>query len=198
MIKLKAGILVSASLGVVCLQTFPADGADPQIQALKSKILQLESRIEALEAKVGTGSESAASVSTHSAPRQAPTPSRTSSLRSPVDVDLITKKLHRSDGENMLGLLLQLKNIGGKDLNSIEGDLIARNADTGDELEFAVTIVKFIAAGDSATWYGGPPYEPGSKEHQAILNGRKSDVRITLRPQEIIYTDGSKEVAQTD
>jgi len=193
-IRLKAGVLISAALGIVCLRTFPAAGADPQIQALKSKILQLESRIEALEAKLGTGSSSASTVSTSHGAGNRPVPTRTSDPRSPVDVDLITKKLHRDDSENMLGLLMQLKNIGGKDLNSIDGDLIVRNTDTGDELEFAVSIVKFIAAGDSATWYGGPPYEPGSREHQAILNGRKSDVRIMLRPREIVYTDGSREV----
>lgn len=194
MIRLKAGVLISAALGIVCLRTFPAAGADPQIQALKSKIQQLESRIEALEAKLGTGGSSTSTVSTSHGAGNKPAPTRTSDLRSPVDVNLITKKLHRDDSESMLGLLMQLKNIGGKDLNSIDGDLVVRNTDTGDELEFAVSIVKFIAAGDSTTWYGGPPYESGSREHQAILNGHKSDVRITLLPREIVYTDGSREV----
>lgn len=198
MIRLKTAILVSGALGIVCLQTFPAAGADPQIQALKSKIMQLESRIEALEGKMGTGEQTSAPVSSTPATKRVPPPIRTSSLHSPVDVELMTKKLHHGDSENMLGFLIQLKNIGGKDLNSIDGDLVARNTDTGDELVFAVSIVKFIAAGDSATWYGGPPYEPGSKEHQAILNGHKSDVRITLRPREIVYTDGSREVANKD
>jgi hypothetical protein len=173
----------------IALCALGASGQD--IADLKQKIIDLEQRVMRIEKQLDMQAE------TMPAAKQASPGAASPSQRTPLPLraSLISKKRIDSDeshDQKNLAFLIELKNNGDKDINVYRGDITIARPGGGEELvTFSASIAEYIAARDSATWYGAIPYDQNSQSHQHVLRAAADMLSVILKPEQIIFTDGS-------
>jgi len=160
--------------------------------SVEDRLNALERRVADLERIIANGSTNSTSATVQK--QTTKNKQKTPVAQSPVHCTLITKKLHKNGGDQLLGFLIQIANHSNRAISTLEGDVVVRDMITKEEiLRFSASIEKYIASHDSTTWYGGPAYDSDDMKQRKVLSLEKSQISIDLDLASIAYADGSKQ-----
>jgi hypothetical protein len=166
----------------------PRTGGATTVEELELRLNQLEGRLRRLEAEVGITEE-----------RPGRPPAQTQQSSPPIQTqnyivpELMVKKIHGAGAgsEGELRFYLRLKNNFGRDVAGFEGLFVVEDLAGNRLLEFAASIQKAMASGNTVSWVGAIDIDSADKGHRQVMRGSKEDLALKLALKKVTFADGT-------
>ncbi|MBD3316376.1 MAG: hypothetical protein GF344_11370 [Chitinivibrionales bacterium] len=168
------------------LVTAPHSGyAATTVEELDLRVKELEERLRKLEARVN-GVQEESVPSTASA-------AKSSRSQNYIVPELMVKKIHGAGAgdEGELRFYIRLKNNYGRDVTSFDGVFVLENLAGSPLLEFAASIRKAIAGGNTTSWVGAIDIDGTDEGQHRVMRASKEDLVLKLSLKSVTFADGS-------
>ncbi len=178
----------------VCAQEKKVNDLEKRVEKLEKRVRNLELQ---LDRALNPAKYSKQKVKTAKKPRRA----GVVFLKSPLEGRLVRKNMKLAEpGEvnDNLALLITFKNNGAAGIVSFKGDIIFKDVYQDSILSFYAEIEKAIPAGMSNTWFGGIPYDAANEAHRKLLDTGVDKIKVIVRPEVIVFSDGTMKSYRKD
>jgi hypothetical protein len=167
----------------------PTGSEGATVEELQLRLNQLEGRIRRLEAKMGMVMEES---DIAAAPSQA-TPSAPLAVQNHIVPELMLKKIHGAGAgsEGELRFYLQLKNNFGRDVSGFEGLFVLEDRSGNRLMEFAASIQKAMAGGNTVSWVGAIDIDSSHQGHREVMRASKEDLVLRLALKKVTFAGGT-------
>ncbi len=167
---------------------------DDRIGSLEKRLASLEKRIQRLEVTLDMALNPAKHTQEPPQEEKQQVKKTANPTDTPIKAKLYNKQLKLAepgDIENYMAFLITFKNISDANIASFKAEIIFRGMYGDSILSFTADINKALPAGLTNTWFGGVSYDEANREHRKIVYMNINDIKLFVRPEEIVYSDGT-------
>ena len=173
---LAAGVFAGTPIVLSAQDTIP----------LAARLSRLEERVDSLEQILQRISPTPDS-------RQPATRIGSSERSSPLQIELLTKRLTKRSYDDIISLSFRFTSHLDKEIRAFTGIVVFQDLFDRDIMRVNLTVEKRIPPGGTATWEGGVDYNQFISEHQRLASINQDDLKTTFELEMVMYTDGTRE-----